>query len=42
MPADDPGKLIPLATDRRVWHSFFGVFPLVIVGSREERGVEGS
>jgi flavin reductase (DIM6/NTAB) family NADH-FMN oxidoreductase RutF len=27
--------LIPLATDRPIWDRFFGVFPLVIVGSRE-------
>lgn len=34
----DTDKLIPLATDRPVWDRFFGVFPLVIVGSKEEGG----
>jgi flavin reductase (DIM6/NTAB) family NADH-FMN oxidoreductase RutF len=29
-------KLIPLATDRPVWDRFFSVFPLVIVGSKED------
>src|SRR5262245_61641943 len=37
MPADDAGnQLIPLATDRPIWDRFFGVFPLVIVGSKED------
>jgi hypothetical protein len=36
MPADDADKLIPLATDRPIWDRFFGVFPLVIVGSKED------
>jgi flavin reductase (DIM6/NTAB) family NADH-FMN oxidoreductase RutF len=38
MPADDTSELIPLSTDRPVWDRFFGVFPLVIVGSKEEDG----
>ena len=38
MPTDDADKLIPLATDRPVWDRFFGVYPLVIVGSKEEDG----
>lgn len=38
MPPDDAEKLIPLATDRPIWDRFFGVFPLVIVGSKEEDG----
>jgi flavin reductase (DIM6/NTAB) family NADH-FMN oxidoreductase RutF len=38
MPAGDADKLIPLATDRPIWDRFFGVFPLVIVGSKEEGG----
>ncbi|MFO0965304.1 MAG: flavin reductase [Gemmataceae bacterium] len=32
---DDADTLIPLATDRPIWDRFFGVFPLVIVGSKE-------
>jgi flavin reductase (DIM6/NTAB) family NADH-FMN oxidoreductase RutF len=36
MPTDDAGRLIPLATDRPIWDRFFGVFPLVIVGSKED------
>jgi flavin reductase (DIM6/NTAB) family NADH-FMN oxidoreductase RutF len=36
MPTDDADKLIPLATDRPIWDRFFGVFPLVIVGSKED------
>jgi len=35
---DAPDKLIPLATDTPIWDRFFGVFPLVIVGSKEESG----
>jgi len=35
---DDCDKLIPLAVDRPIWDRFFGVFPLVIVGSKEESG----
>ena len=31
-------KIIPLPTDRPVWDRFFGVFPLVIVGSKEKDG----
>jgi flavin reductase (DIM6/NTAB) family NADH-FMN oxidoreductase RutF len=38
MPADDADKLVPLATDRPIWDRFFGVFPLVIVGSKEQDG----
>ena len=38
MQTDDADKLIPLATDRPIWDRFFGVFPLVIVGSKEEDG----
>jgi flavin reductase (DIM6/NTAB) family NADH-FMN oxidoreductase RutF len=36
MPTDEAERLIPLATDRPIWDRFFGVFPLVIVGSKEE------
>lgn len=36
MPADPVDKLISLPTDRPIWDRFFGVFPLVIVGSKEE------
>jgi flavin reductase (DIM6/NTAB) family NADH-FMN oxidoreductase RutF len=36
MPGDDTEKLIVLSTDQPVWDRFFGVFPLVIVGSKEE------
>src|SRR5271166_1293110 len=38
MQTDDADKLIPLATDRPIWDRFFGVFPLVLVGSKEEDG----
>lgn len=38
MHADDADKLIALATDRPIWDRFFGVYSLVIVGSKEERG----
>lgn len=38
MPADDADKLIDLATDRPIWDRFFGVYPLVIVGSKEDHG----
>jgi flavin reductase (DIM6/NTAB) family NADH-FMN oxidoreductase RutF len=31
----DADKLIPLDTDRPIWDRFFGVFPLVLVGSKE-------
>jgi flavin reductase (DIM6/NTAB) family NADH-FMN oxidoreductase RutF len=37
MPADD-ARVIPLATDHPIWDRFFAVFPLVIVGSKEEDG----
>jgi hypothetical protein len=36
MPANDTDKLISLAIDRPIWHQFFSVFPLVIVGSKED------
>jgi flavin reductase (DIM6/NTAB) family NADH-FMN oxidoreductase RutF len=36
--ADDADKLISLPVDRPIWDRFFGVFPLVIVGSQEEDG----
>lgn len=38
MTAEDADALIPLAMDRPIWDRFFGVFPLVIVGSKEEDG----
>src|SRR5271166_4358121 len=38
MQTDDADKLIPLATDRPIWDRFFGVFPLVLVGSKVEDG----
>jgi flavin reductase (DIM6/NTAB) family NADH-FMN oxidoreductase RutF len=38
MPTGDASEVIPLATDRPIWDRFFAVFPLVIVGSREEDG----
>jgi flavin reductase (DIM6/NTAB) family NADH-FMN oxidoreductase RutF len=38
MQTDDADKLIALATDRPIWDRFFSVFPLVIVGSKEEGG----
>jgi flavin reductase (DIM6/NTAB) family NADH-FMN oxidoreductase RutF len=38
MPAPEQDKLIPLDIDKPIWDQFFGVFPLVIVGSREEAG----
>jgi flavin reductase (DIM6/NTAB) family NADH-FMN oxidoreductase RutF len=38
MPANDADSLVPLATDRPIWDRFFAVFPLVIVGSKEEGG----
>jgi flavin reductase (DIM6/NTAB) family NADH-FMN oxidoreductase RutF len=37
MPCHDDA-LIPLPTDRPIWDRFFGVFPLVIVGSKEGEG----
>ncbi|HXY36947.1 MAG TPA: flavin reductase [Planctomycetaceae bacterium] len=36
MSTGEPEKLIPLPTDQPVWDRFFGVFPLVIIGSKEE------
>jgi flavin reductase (DIM6/NTAB) family NADH-FMN oxidoreductase RutF len=38
MEDNDVDKVIPLAVDQAIWDRFFGVFPLVIVGSREEDG----
>jgi flavin reductase (DIM6/NTAB) family NADH-FMN oxidoreductase RutF len=38
IPADEADTLIPLPTDRPIWDRFFGVFSLVIVGSKEEDG----
>jgi len=38
MPRDDAHELVSLAVDRPIWDRFFGVFPLVIVGSKEEDG----
>jgi flavin reductase (DIM6/NTAB) family NADH-FMN oxidoreductase RutF len=38
METSDADKLIPLATDQPIWDRFFGVFPLVIVGSKEGDG----
>jgi flavin reductase (DIM6/NTAB) family NADH-FMN oxidoreductase RutF len=38
MPSDEADKLIPLACDQPIWDRFFGVYPLVIVGSKEEGG----
>lgn len=32
---DNADKLIPLPTDHAIWDRFFGVYPLVIVGSKE-------
>jgi flavin reductase (DIM6/NTAB) family NADH-FMN oxidoreductase RutF len=36
MSNDDVEKLVSLTTDRPIWDRFFGVFPLIIVGSKEE------
>jgi flavin reductase (DIM6/NTAB) family NADH-FMN oxidoreductase RutF len=38
MQSDHAEQLIPLACDQPLWDRFFGVFPLVIVGSKEEDG----
>jgi flavin reductase (DIM6/NTAB) family NADH-FMN oxidoreductase RutF len=38
MQTDDADKLFPLTTDRSIWARFFGVFPLVIVRSKEQDG----
>lgn len=38
MDSTDADRVIPLATDRPIWNRFFGVFPLVIVGSKEGDG----
>jgi flavin reductase (DIM6/NTAB) family NADH-FMN oxidoreductase RutF len=37
MTTDHIDRLIPLATDRPIWDQVFGVFPLVIVGSKEDQ-----
>jgi flavin reductase (DIM6/NTAB) family NADH-FMN oxidoreductase RutF len=34
----DGERLIPLPVDRPIWDRFFGVYPLVIVGSKEQEG----
>jgi flavin reductase (DIM6/NTAB) family NADH-FMN oxidoreductase RutF len=38
MPGDDADKVISLPVDRPIWDRFFAIFPLVIVGSKEEDG----
>jgi len=38
MSTNEAERLIPLTTDRPIWDRFFTVFPLVIVGSKEEDG----
>ena len=38
MHRDNTDGLIPLAVDRPIWDRFFGVFPLVIVSSKEQDG----
>ncbi len=38
MMADDADKLVAIDTSRPIWDRVFGVFPLVIVGSKEEDG----
>ena len=38
MPSNASDKLVSLATDRPIWDRFFSVFPLVIVGSKEDPG----
>jgi flavin reductase (DIM6/NTAB) family NADH-FMN oxidoreductase RutF len=38
MPAHEADTLVALPTDRPIWDRFFGVFPLVIVSSKEEDG----
>jgi flavin reductase (DIM6/NTAB) family NADH-FMN oxidoreductase RutF len=40
MHSDDADRLIPLDTDRPIWDRFFGVYPLVIVGSKEGDGYD--
>jgi flavin reductase (DIM6/NTAB) family NADH-FMN oxidoreductase RutF len=34
----DRNNLVDLPTDRPIWDRFFGVFPLVVVGSKEAEG----
>lgn len=38
MHRDKDGKLVTLDVKRPIWDRFFGVFPLVIVGSKEKDG----
>jgi flavin reductase (DIM6/NTAB) family NADH-FMN oxidoreductase RutF len=38
MSTNDADTLISLPSDRPIWDRFFGVFPLIIVGSKEESG----
>jgi flavin reductase (DIM6/NTAB) family NADH-FMN oxidoreductase RutF len=38
MMGDNEDKLVAIETDRPIWDRVFGVFPLVIVGSKEEDG----
>jgi flavin reductase (DIM6/NTAB) family NADH-FMN oxidoreductase RutF len=38
MKTNEADKLIPLPADRPIWDRFFSVFPLVIVGSKEDGG----
>jgi hypothetical protein len=38
MHTNDTDKLTELSTDRPIWDRVFSVAPLVIVGSKEERG----
>ena len=35
---ENADKLIPLAIDQPIWDRFYGVYPLVIVGSKEGQG----
>jgi flavin reductase (DIM6/NTAB) family NADH-FMN oxidoreductase RutF len=36
MPGDGADRLVSIPTDRPIWDRFFGVFPLVIVGTKED------
>jgi flavin reductase (DIM6/NTAB) family NADH-FMN oxidoreductase RutF len=38
MRSGDDNQLVNLPTDQPIWERFFGVFPLVIVGSKEAEG----
>jgi flavin reductase (DIM6/NTAB) family NADH-FMN oxidoreductase RutF len=40
MQSPNADRLVPLAIDRPIWDRFFGVFPLVIVGSKEGDGYD--